>query len=260
MNALLLIAVSLLVQDKVQLQFQPKVGDKLEVTEKMDAKIHLVVNTGGQKVELDVAQRETKRVLMDCQAVDGAQISKATYKVEECFEEKKQPGAPDFEKENKPTHGKTIVAERKDGKVAHQGADGLSEKELQDFNLEEGFASTFPKAPVAIGEAWDVPLETIRKMFHDPTADGKMSLAVKELKTIDGRKCAVLDASIKMKGKADEGIEMTMELKGPVVIWLERGYTMSAKLEGTMSMAGNTPDAKMDGKGPMTVDVAAVIK
>lgn len=259
MNALLIV-VALLAQDKVLLQYQPKVGDKLAVEEKMDAKIHLVVNSGGQKVELDVAQRETKKTVMDCQAVDGGQITKAAYKVEECYEEKKQPGATEFEKEQKPAHGKTIVAERKDGKVTHTGADGLSEKDLRDYSLDDSFALGFPKAAVGVGESWDVPQETLRKMFHDPTADGKLSFTLKELKTIDGRKCAVLEAALKMKGQAEEGVEMTMDLKGPVVVWIERGYTLSAKLDGNMTLSGATGDAKMDGKGPMSVEVKTVVK
>jgi hypothetical protein len=262
MNAALfaLITVALCPQEKVLLKHQPKAGDQMTVTEKMHAKIHMVVNAGGQKVELDVEQKESKRTVMDCLAVDGPVINNASYKVEEAVEEKKEPGAPDFTRSEKATHGKTIVVERKDGKVVHQGADDLSPKDLKDFDLDDTFAQSFPKQPVAVGESWEVPAETLKKMFHDPTSEGKMTLALKEVKEIDGRKCAVLDAALLMKGKTEEGVEISMDVKGPVVVWLERGYTQSAKLEGSMGLKANTPDAVMDGKGPMTVEITARFK
>src|SRR5262249_52308146 len=114
---LLLLALALAAQDKVLLQHQPKTGDKLATAEKMEMNIHLVVNANGQKLEMDVAQRESKKTTMECQSVDGGQITKATYKVEEAIEEKKPPGATDFERSEKSIHGKTIVVERKDGKL-----------------------------------------------------------------------------------------------------------------------------------------------
>ena len=262
MNAALiaLLAVALCPQEKVLLKHQPKAGDQMTVTEKMDAKIHLIVTAGGQKVEVDVEQKESKRTVMECLAVDGAVINKASYKVEEAVEEKKEPGAPDFTRSEKATHGKTIVVERKDGKVSHQGADGLSAKDLKDFDLDDTFAQSFPKQPVAVGETWEVPAATLKEMFNDPTTEGKMTLTLKEVKEIDGRKCAVLDASLQMKGKTDEGVEISMDVKGPVVIWIERGYTQSAKLQGSMGLKANTPDAVMDGKGPMTVEISARFK
>lgn len=256
MNALL-IALSLLAQEKVLLKHQPKAGDKAVVTEKMEAKIHLVVNAGGQKVELDVEQRESKRTAMACLAVDGAAMMKATYQVEEAYEEKKQPGAADFERADKPTKGKTVVAERKEGKIVYQGAEGLTEKDLKDFDLDDTFAQSFPQDPVAVGATWEVPAETLKKMFHDPTSEGKMTLTLKEVKDVDGRRCAVLDAAMQMKGKAEEGVDISMDVKGPIVIWLERGYTLSAKLTGTMGLKANTAEAMMEGKGPMTVEVSA---
>lgn len=262
MNAALvaLLAVALFPQEKVLLKHQPRAGDQMTVTEKMDAKIHLVVNAGGQKIEVDVEQRESKRTVMDCLAVEGGAITKASYKVEEAVEEKKEPGAPEFTRAEKATHGKTIVVERKDGKLSQQGADGIPEKDLKDFDLDDTFAQSFPKQPLGVGESYEVPAETLKKMFHDPTSEGKLTITLKELKEIDGRKCAVLEADLRMKGKTDEGVEISMDVKGPVVIWIDRGYTQSAKLQGTMGLKAKTPEAVMEGKGPMTVEIAARFK
>ncbi len=261
MHALVaLIAVALFPQEKVLLKHQPRAGDRMTVTEKMDAKIHLVVNAGGQKIEVDVEQRESKRTVMDCLAVEGGAITKASYKVEEAVEEKKEPGAAEFTRSEKATHGKTVVAERKDGKVTHQGADGLGAKDIKDFDLDDTFAQSFPKHALAVGDSYEVPAETLKEMFHDPTSEGKLLISLKELKEIDGRKCAVLEAHLQMKGKTEEGVEISMDVKGPVVIWIERGYTQSAKLQGTMGLKANTPEAVMDGKGPMTVEIAARFK
>ncbi|HZE97468.1 MAG TPA: hypothetical protein VE981_10615 [Planctomycetota bacterium] len=257
MHALVMVC-ALLAQDTVTLKLQPKVGDKLSVVEKMESKIHVLVNAGGQKIEVDVEQRESKKIVQECLGVDNDAITKGSYKVEEAIEEKKEPGQTEFVRIQKPAHGKTIVVERKGTEFVRTGAEGIAEKDLKDFSLEDVFALTFPKTPVAVGASWEVPPETIKKMFHDVNWEGLMKLTLKEVKSIDGRKCAVLDATIKLKGKSDEGIEVMMDVSGPVIIWIDRGYTLGVKFQGTMGMKGDTAEAKMDGKGPLTLDVSAV--
>jgi len=45
-----------------------------------------------------------------------------------------------------------------------------------------------------------------------------------------------------------------------VIVWIERGYTLQAKLKGTMAMKGKTDEQEWSGEGPMSVDLSASVR
>lgn len=257
--ALAALVSALLPQDRITLKFQPKQGDRITQNQKMTMKINLTVLAGGQKIEVPFEQRATEKKTAEIQGVAGDKITKAFFHIQEDIEEKKEPGAEEFTRTEKPLHGRKVTVESKEGKLAYEGADGLDEKTLKSLDLDDDFSKAFPARTLGVGESWEVSAEALKDIFDDDKMDGKMSLKLAEVKDFQGRRCAFLATELELRGKIDEGIQMTAVLKGTVVVWIERGYTLQAKLEGTMSMKGKTPEAEMSGQGPMTVDVAFTV-
>ncbi len=251
--------LGLLPQEKITLKSQPRQGDKFTSTQKMGMKIKVTVLAGGQKFELQMEQKASEKKTMELQSVAGDKVTKAFYHIQEDIEEKKEPGAEEFTRTEKPLHGRKITVQSKDGGLVYEGADGLDEKTRQSLDLDDDFAKTFPAKPVGVGESWEVPAEALKDIFNDEKLGGKMTLKLTEVKDFQGRRAAFLATQLELKGSIDEGIEMTASLKGTVVVWIERGYTLEAKLEGTMSMKGKAGDAEMSGQGPMTVDVSTTV-
>ncbi len=254
-----LLAASGAGQDKVTLKFRPRQGDKVTHVQKMTTKVKLTVDAGGQKVELDVEQRELEKRTSHVLAVAGDKITKAFFHVEEHVEEKKPPGAPDFVRAEKPLHGRKVTVEMKDGKPVYEGADGLTDKEKKQLDLDDEFAKTFPDKALAVGDTWQVSGDALRAIFDDEKMDGKMVGKLLEVKDFGGRRSAFLETEFDLKGIVEEKIEIAAKLKGTVVVWLDRGYTLQVNLKGTMSMRGKAEGAEMSGQGPMTLDVAVTV-
>jgi hypothetical protein len=258
--AVLALSLAAPAQEKITLKFQPRPGDRLVEQEKTSMKVALTVLAGGQTLRLETEQRESHRkVHQILEAADG-RITKAVFEYEEDVEEKKPPGAEEFTKLQKPLHGRKVTLELKDGKLVRQGVEGLDEGTLKPLDLDDEFAASFPKAPIAKGDSWEISGDALRKMFGEQELDGKMKLKLAEVKDFQGKRCAFLDTELDMKGEAEEGVHMAASLKGTVVVWIERGYTLQVRLAGKMSMKAKTPEVDMSGEGPMTVDVDVTLR
>jgi len=247
-------------QEKITLKSSPKAGDKLSSVEKMTMKFDLTVAAGGQTQKLSMEQKGSQKKTMEIQEVDGEKATKVFYHFEEDIEEKKEPGQQELSRREKPLHGRKVTVRLKDGKTVCEGADDVPEEAKKPLRLEDSFAKTFPDRPIAVGETWDVTGDALKSLFEDQKLDGKFKAKLAEVKDFEGRRSAFLDVQIDMKGPGEAGAAITIVLKGTVVVWIERGYTLQAKLQGTMSMQAKNDQFEMSGEGPMTVDVAVTVK
>lgn len=246
-------------QEKITLAYRPKAGDKLTLTQKMEMNAKLTVDAGGVQQSLSQGHKESQKKHVEILEVKDDRVTKASFHMEEHVQETSQPGSGEGARVERPLHGKKAVATVKDGKVVYEGLEG-DEDAKKEFELEDDFSKAFPKKPVAVGDSWDVTGEALRSIFDNEKIDGKLTLKLAEIKDHQGKRCAFLDAQLDVKGKDEEGPELAIKVKGPIIVWIERGYTLQAKLEGTVSINLKTDEAKVSGDGPMKIEMTAALK
>lgn len=257
--ALLLLASA--PQEKLTLKWQPKAGDKMTSNRKLEMKADVTVSVGGQTQKVTQEHRETERKHVEFVDVKGNDVTKASFHVESSFIEMKPPGSDDFNRSEKPLHGQKATALLKDGKLVFEGlGEGQEEEAKKELELEDDFSKSFPPKPVAIGESWEVTGEKLKDMFDNAKLDGKLTLKLAEVKEYQGRRCAFLDASMDLKGKDEGGLDMSLKLKGSIIVWIERGYTLQAKMDGTVTMSGKTDEVEFSGEGPMKILMETTVR
>ncbi len=249
-------------QEKVTLKFNPKKGDKLSKVEKSEMSMKAQVTANGQDQTLEFGQKESEVSSMEVVDVSGGAVTKALYTCKEAVEEKKAPGAPDWEKTEKPLNGRKITMSMADGKLTLEGADGLDEKTRKKLDLVDRTSRLYPKTPVGPGDSWDVQGDDVRAFLEEQEdiKDAKIKMKMTGFKDVDGRRCAVLSALMDVSGKAPGDVNISLKIEAEVVVWIERGYALSVKGKGTMSMNAANDQFKMKGEGPMVLDVTTKVE
>jgi len=256
------IAAALLTQqDKVTLKFNPKKGDKLVRTEKSEMQIKAKIVAGEQTQDIEIEQKGSEKAVIEYQEVADGRVTKLHIDQQEDVEEKKEPGSMEWTKEEKPMHGRKVTVELKDGKIVRTGTDGLEEKDVKKLVLDDPTIYLLTKEPVAVGDTWKVEGENVKKFLRDDDlTEGTITMKLLEIKEIDKRRCAVLSAVLDVKGKTDNDVEVAAKLDCEVVIWIERGYALSVKGKGKVSMSASNEQFKMEGEGPITLDISVKVE
>jgi hypothetical protein len=167
----------------------------------------------------------------------------------------------EWKRKDNPMHGRKVTISMKDGKLVREGAEGLKEKELKNLDLEDKDSRILPKEPVRVGEEWEVKGEDVRKYLGDEDiTDGKMKLKVVSIKEIDKRRCAMIQGTFDLVGKVEGNIDLSLKLEADIVVWVDRGYTLSVKGKGKVTLKGDGGGAPMSGEGPITIDVSTKVE
>lgn len=259
---LALLALLAVPQDKVTFKFHPQKGDKLVKNEKTEMAVKAKVVAGDQEQTIEFEQKGVERTTSEILEVADGAVVKALLTVHEDVEEKKGPPTMLWEKMEKPLHGRKITLTQKDGKVEHEGIEGLEEKVVKKLTLTDKTSRIFPKTAVAPGDQWEVRGEDVREFLgaDDDVKEGTIKVKLDSVKEIDGRRCAVLKTTIEMSGKAQGAIDLAMKLEADVVVWLDRGYALSVKGKGSLTMKAENPQFKMSGEGPMSLDIVTKVE
>lgn len=145
--------------------------------------------------------------------------------------------------------GKTFVATRIDGEWALKGEHGqaVAEEEEQRGRraLSSSFAEgkervSFPSRPLRAGE--EVPELTAQlaeRLNELPSALGRnatLSVRVREVREVDGERCAVFAIAGVVRGGEPETLELRMDLRGEFVVRLRGGWDVAFDLEGAVQM------------------------
>lgn len=249
-------------QDKVTLRFNPKKGDKLTRTELNEMSMKAKVSAGGQDQELEFGQRENQESTLEYLDVADGAVQRAVITFKKDVEEKKGPQGPDWEKTERPLQGRKITLSMADGKLVRNGAEGLDDKVLKKIDLADRTSRIFPKNPVAPGDAWEVQGDDVRAFLagDDNLKDAKIKVKFLAVKEIDSRRCAVLNAALEVTGKAEGDVDLHIKVDAEVVIWIERGYALSVKGKGTVTMQAENAQFKMKGEGPMSMEITSKLE
>jgi len=259
----LAIALVLAGQDaKVTLKFNPKKGDKLTKSQKMEMRIKAAVKAGDVDQEFEVEQKGSEKTVLEFVEVEDGKLTKLVLDCVEDFEEKKQPPSMEWNRTDKPMNGRKVTLTLKDGQVVREGVDGLDEKHQKKLTLEDSSARIFPKNPVAVGDRWEIKGEDVQKFLENDEnlKDGTIKMRLVEVKEIDKRRCAVIKADLELKGKAESNVEFTIKMEADIIVWIDRGYTLSVKAKGTMTMKADTEEFSMTGDGPISLELSTKVE
>ena len=252
----LALALFLVPQDeKITLRFNPKPGDKLTQTTKMEMKLKITIDAGGGSQDVEVEQRGTEKTATEIVEVTAGKLTKVVKDFIEDYEEEKAPGMEEWKRKDNPLHGRKVTISMKDGKLVREGAEGLKEKELKKLDLEDKESQILPKEPVRVGDTWDVKGEDVRKwLAAEKLTDGKVKLKLVAIKEVDKLRCAMIQGTFDLIGKAEGDVELALKFDADLIVWIDRGYTLSVKGKGKVTVKGDGGGAPMSGEGPITID------
>lgn len=249
--------------EKVTLKFNPTKGDKFTKTEKMELQLKISVDAGGQTHELEIEQRATRKRTLEFGDVAEGQVTRLIVDCTEDFGEKKEPPTMEWTRTDNAMHGRKVTISTKDGQLVREGAEGLKESDLKKLDLKNSESSLFPTKPVAVGEEWEIKGEAAREFFGSDEGDIKdatIKLKVSSIKEIDKRRCAMLKGTLEAKGKGPEGADFTAKMDVEAVVWIERGYTLSAKGKGKVTLKNENDQYTMSGDGPITFEMTRKVE
>ncbi len=248
----LAIVSALLAQEKTTLKFQPRQGDAIT----LEGLMNMSLKGKMGEEEFDAVFRNVKKATTTYVEVIDTKIVKKTVVVTEETDEQNMNGK--VEKKEKPLHGRTITVTFKDGKPAFEGGEKLDDDTLQKVAAENRLYGMLPKDPVAIGDSWtlkDSELKSVMESKEDVT--GSMTLTFKEVREVEGHRCAVLTLKWDVSGPTDGGADMAIKLEGEMIVEIARGYALSIKGKGTVTMSAGGEEL---GTGPITLEMSQKLK
>jgi hypothetical protein len=242
--------------EKITLKFNPRKGDKLVKTQKLDLQLKFTIAMGDQEQEMEFEQRGNIKRTTEYAEVEDGKVTRLVIDCAEDYEEKKEPPTMEWRRTDKAMHGRKVTLFTKDGQLVREGADGLGEKDLKGLTLNNVEGRFFPDKPVAVGDTWEIKGDAVRDFLgsSEEIKDASLKSKLTSIKEIDKRRCAVINATLEMSGKAPNEIGFTGKMDVEIVVWIERGYLLSAKGKGKMTLKGENDQFSMSGEGPITIE------
>lgn len=248
--------------EKITLKFNPRKGDKLNGTSKMELQLKISVDMGEQSQDIDFEQRGGSKKTIEYVDVENGKVTRLVIDTAEDYEEKKQPPTMEWNRTDNPMNGRKVTIFMKDGEIVREGTDGLKEKDLKKLDLSQGEAKFFPDKPVAVGDSWEVKGDAVREFINarDEIKEASLKVKLKEVKEIDKRRCAIMSSVLEMSGKGDNEVSFSGKMDVEIVVWIDRGYLLSAKGKGKVTLKSDGEQMKLSGEGPMTIETTVKVE
>jgi len=225
------LAIAAGLQEKVTLRYQPKEGDS--VTLNATVTMNLKVKTDGGEQEFQAVNNRLATVEIGAVA-DGRPTRKT---VEYLSDTDEQTAGGRTERRENPLHGKRVTGARKDGKWTFACEEKLDEETLRKAGDDEKFTQLLPGREVAVGESWTLSGDKLSDAWAASGGlEGEMKMTLKDLKEIDGKRCATIAMKWDVKSpKAPDGTQHLLKVDGEIIATLDRGHI------------------SIVGRGPMTI-------
>jgi hypothetical protein len=228
--------------EKVDIQFRPVQGDKLESHSTW-------TNTFRGKLgdePIDTSSRGAQRLVSEYKSVDKGALVRKAVQVVDSYMEQQDVRTHKYVRQDDAIHGRKVTVELKDGKEVRTGVDGVPEHEAKTISLVDPLTRLFPSGPKSVGDSWEISGEGLKLIFAGGDfTEGSIVVSLRDVKAVDGRKCAYLATHYNVKGVAG-GITRELTLKGTLTVWIDRGYILAMSQSGRMT----TTDAKPESGHP----------
>lgn len=228
MTMIAALILALAAQDRVTLKFQPGEGDTCTLNSMTTMELKAKV-AGAKPAEMTF--RNFKLCTTEYLEVKDGAVVRKLIEVTDDTDEHVADGVK--QRSKNPTAGKKITVTIKDGKHAYEGAGDIDEKTLRRVADEDKFYQLLPKKEVAAGDSWTLTGKDLKEAFiASGPVEGSIGLTLKELREIDGRRCAVITMKWDIKGPAEDGSVLAVTLEGELTVDVKRGYLLSMRGNG----------------------------
>ncbi len=210
-------------KEPVELRFKPRVGDVLTSKARVDS------TTRSPRGPTGRSERQT--TVSTFLLVSNGKLVKKKVEVLEQVSEQKGEGPV-----TSALQGRTLTVSMKDGRVHVEGADDVEERLVKMIKMDEDYVNWLPRQPVAVGDSWQIDAGAFfnNVFLRFAAADANKSavtLTLREIREIDGRRCAVISETMDLKSKLLE-----IQGEGEMIVWIERGYVLSNKAQGVVKV------------------------
>jgi hypothetical protein len=248
-----LLPLALLLQEaapeKVEIKFQPAQGDKIETFSTWS---HTFRGKLGEE-PIDYSTRGGQRMISEFAAVEKGAVTKKGVDVVDSYLEQQDVRTHKYVRSDDPMHGRKVTVELKGGKEERTGVDGVPEHQAKTVALVDPLTRLFPAGPKAVGDSWEISGEGLKLIFAGGDfTEGTITVSLRDIKVVDGRKCAFLGTNYHVKGVAG-GITRELKLLGTMTVWIDRGYILAMSQSGRMTTSGaDEKSGHPNGEGVIT--------
>ena len=244
-------------KEKFDIRVRPAEGDRLEVVDKWTHTFH--GRLGEEPVTFST--RGGRRLIVEMAKVDGGRLIRKAVKVEDAYIEQQDTNTGKFVRKDEAIHGRTATIERRNDREERTGLDGVPDAEQRALGLDDPLTRLFPDKAVAIGETWEISGEGIKKFFPSGDfTDGRIVVTLRDVKEVDGRKCALLGTNYDVSSKDKDGVTRELRLLGTLTVWLDRGYILEMAQSGRMITSGGDPKNHIpNGEAAVTGELKATV-
>ncbi len=240
---------------KIELKFRPVEGDKIEIS---DSWTHAFRGKLGDEPLL-TSTRGGGRNIVEMARVENGVLSRKVVKVADSYIETQDPQTSKYIRKDQPLNGRTVTVERKGGREVYGALQGVSEADLKAISIDDPLTRLYPDKPVAVGDTWEISGEGLKKFF--PAGDftkGQIVVTLRDIKEIDGRRCALLVTNYDVSGQAADGVTRELRLQGTLTVWIDRGYILAMSQSGRLKTSGADPKTSQpNGEAAVTGELKA---
>lgn len=218
---LCVLAAAAAMQERVTLKHQPKAGDSIT----LNATFTMSVKVTQDGKELDYKAVNNRLATTEIAEVADGRTTKKIVEILSDTDEHCAEGRT--EKRENPLHGRKVTALRKNGKWTFECNDKVDAEALKKAGDEEKYTHLLPGREVAVGESWTLSGDKLKEAWGDGL-EGEMKMTLKELKDVDGKRCAVVAVKWDVRSpKEADGTEKSVKFEGELIATVDRGYVLS---------------------------------
>jgi hypothetical protein len=257
LRALVLLALLLQEPEKIELRVRPVEGEKLEVT---DSWTYTFRGKLGDE-PLNTSNRGGRRLVVEMARVESGALTRKIVQVADAYIESQDVQTGKFIRKDDALNGRTVTIERRGGREERTGAEGVSEAEQKTLAIDDPLTKLFPDGPVKVGDTWEISGEGLKRIFTTGDfSNGRIDIALREIKVVDGRRCAILVTKYEVNGLAPDGVKRELSLTGTLTVWIDRGYILAMSQSGRMTTTGADPKtAQPNGVAAVTGELKATL-
>lgn len=241
---------------KIELKVRPVEGDVLEVS---DSWTHTFRGTLGEE-RMYLSTRGGRRLVVEMARVEGGKLTGKNVQVNDAYVEQQDVATGKYIRKDDAIHGRKATITLKNGREERTGLEGVSEPEQKTLTLEDPLTRLFPAAAVRVGESWELAGDDLKKFF--PAGDfteGRIVVTLRDVKEIDGKKCALLATNYDVSGKSADGVTRELRLLGTLTVWVDRGYVLAMTQTGRLKTSGADPKTNQpNGEAAVTGELKTV--
>lgn len=151
--------------------------------------------------------------------------------------------------------GETLLVTEPDGAIPPRAEYDIVVNTMESFGQPNLLAEFLLPRELRIGERLQVPVDIAKKMLgFDSFGDvQKFELFLQEIKSVDGKNCAIFVADIVAQGNAEN--PLNVQASGNVIIELATSRTLEATLTGPLSLVSREQQTEYSATGDVLLAI-----